>query len=208
MAAPQQLRDRIQFEWNEAQTVVLEDSGVPQEGRNGPEFRYFLADHCIMWVPPEVHHQIQRHTQTYPFECIITRHKTGHNQATWTVERLEDEPPEAQQQQQQTAPPPPPKPAARTTRTRKPATAARPEPTPEPPAQQQQQPAARPSPTPVMPRTQDYSNAMYTALCAAIRTAAEAEKFAQSIGRPLAFETADIRALAATLYIQHNGGGR
>ena len=113
MAAPQQLRDRIQFEWNEAQTVVLEDSGVPQEGRNGPEFRYFLADHCIMWVPPEVHHQIQRHTQTYPFECIITRHKTGHNQATWTVERLEDEPPEAQQQQQQTAPPQPPQPAAR-----------------------------------------------------------------------------------------------
>lgn len=199
MAAPQQLRDRIQFEWNESQTVILEDSGVPQEGRNGPEFRYFLADHCIMWVPPEVHAQIQRHTQTYPFECVITRHKTGRNQATWTVERLEDEPPEAHQQ-------PAPQPAARP---RKQPAAARPAPAPDTAAQPQTAPPTLPStqqPPAAMPRTAEYSNAMYTALCAAIRCAMEAEKFAQQIGRPLALESSDIRAIAATLYIHATGG--
>jgi hypothetical protein len=49
---------------------------------------------------------------------------------------------------------------------------------------------------------------MYTALCAAIRTAAAAEDFARQIGRAVAFETADVRAIAATLFIHAEGASR
>ena len=49
---------------------------------------------------------------------------------------------------------------------------------------------------------------MYTALCAAIRCAHAAEQFAQHIGRPLALESGDIRAMAATLFIHATGGNR
>jgi hypothetical protein len=81
-------------------------------------------------------------------------------------------------------------------------------------------PAARPAPRaagplntaqqqiPHMPGEAPYSASMYTALCAAIRCAQEAEKFAREIGRAVAFETGDIRAIAATLFIHATGGGR
>ena len=169
------LRERLAFQWNLPQPITLEGPGYPQEGKNGEEYRYFLhhPPHSIMWVPPEVHSQIQRHTGSNAegAELVITRHKTGKNHATWTVERIEDEPIAA------TAPPPP---------------APRP-------------PAARPEPTPPAASSQarlPYSESLYTALCASIRVAQEVEKFAQAIGRPLAFSTDDIRAMAATLYIQ------
>jgi hypothetical protein len=57
-----------------------------------------------------------------------------------------------------------------------------------------------------MPANGPMSTTLYTSLCAAIRTAAAAEEFATSIGRRVAFETADIRAMAATLYIRATEG--
>jgi hypothetical protein len=39
--------------------VVLDGKGQMQEGRGGPEYRYFLDGEKIMWVPPEVHGQIE-----------------------------------------------------------------------------------------------------------------------------------------------------
>lgn len=81
------------------------------------------------------------------------------------------------------------------------------------------QPAPRPAPPartgplatqqeqlPHMPGEEPYSASMYTALCAAIRTAAAAETFARQIGRAVAFETGDIRAIAATLFIHATAG--
>jgi len=73
--------------------------------------------------------------------------------------------------------------------------------------------APQPAPSPAKPQSQPRTVAsepepttMYTALCAAIRIASEAEKYAQQIGRPLAFETGDIRAMAASMYIHATGG--
>lgn len=43
---------------------------------------------------------------------------------------------------------------------------------------------------------------MGAALCRALDAAIEAERYAASLGRPLSFDTQDIRAIAATLYIQ------
>ena len=132
------------------------------------EYRYMLAGHGIMWVPPAVHAAIQAATNgRYPADFEITKRKGDQ----WETVHVVDEP----------ATPPQP--------------AARPTPPPAPPAAHA--PAATGEP---------YSASMYTALCAAIRTAAAAETFARQIGRAVAFETADIRAIAATLFIHAEGG--
>jgi len=160
-ANQQPLRERIEFTWNIPHHVVLEGNGTAQAGRDGPEWRYFLGGHRIMWIPQEAHAQIERLQASAGSELIITKHKTGRNAATWTVAEAGD-----------AAPPP------EETRTAKARNAKAPE-------------------------TNEAGNqALYTCLCAAIRTAAAAEKFAASIGRPLAFETPDLRALATTLYIE------
>ena len=82
-----------------------------------------------------------------------------------------------------------------------PAPAAQP-PTPAPP-KHTTEPAAVPTNSP-------YSTSLYTCLAAAVRVAADVEKFAASIGRPLSFTTPDIRAMGASLYIEHSkqNGGR
>jgi hypothetical protein len=61
---------------------------------------------------------------------------------------------------------------------------------------------------PHMPGETPYQASMYSALCAAIRCAQAAERFAAETGRAIAFETGDIRAIAATLFIHATGGGR
>jgi hypothetical protein len=76
-------------------------------------------------------------------------------------------------------------------------------------------PAPRPAPAAALapPRQaqlpaqgEPYSTTLYTCLCAAMRDAQAAEAFAAQIGRPVAFETADVRAMAATLFIHATGG--
>ena len=179
-AAANPLRERVSFEWNVATTVVLEGTGYQQDGRTGPEYRYFLGGNRIMWVPPEVHAQIQRLNAAAGSELVITRHKTGRNAATWTVQEVAEEP-----AQPEPATPP---------RSSRPA--ARPAPEPRSTATQQQR----------IPEPDGAITSMYAALCAAIRIASEAEKYAQQIGRPVAFETGDIRAMAASMYIHATGG--
>jgi hypothetical protein len=198
------LRERIKFELNRPIEVTIEGEGVEQAGTYGIEYRYMLADRKIMWVQPDAHYAIDRIHQsgtTWPFTVEICHRKDGRKAATWEVVHLEDEPQQ---------------PAAR-------------------PRPASQQPAARPEPTPAMPaasRALPLSNGpangdppaasqpdprvatevgnvdLYTCMCAAIRVAAAAEKFAAQIGRSLAFETADIRAMAASLYIENRGARR
>jgi len=149
------------------------------------EWRYKLSDDKIMWVPDDVHNQITQRLQAGPGSCLtITHHKgTGRNgQEFWTVVATPDD---TQATAPQAAPPPAP-PAT-------PAPAAR-----RAPAPQQQLPA----------QGEPYGTSMYTSLCAAIQAAAAAERYAAEIGRPMAFDTSDIRAIAATLFIHATGGGR
>jgi hypothetical protein len=149
------------------------------------EYRYMLEGHAIMWVPEEAHRAIVRTGAAFPLAVEITKHRNG-----WEVVHLVDEPAAANgygQASPTSARPAQPQPAARPARG------------PLDTAQQQ---------LPHTPGEQPYSASMYTALCAAIRTAAGAEKFAQEIGRPVAFDTADIRAIAATLFIHATEGSR
>jgi hypothetical protein len=146
-----------------------------------------------MWVPEAVHTTIQRAQAGDGAQFSVTKHRAP---TPWKVVHIETNAPPTGHGYSNA---PSPTPAA-------------------PPVQQQ--PAARPAPAPAPARALDApaqrhigepasdNGPMYGALCAAIRTAAAAEKFAASIGRSIAFETGDIRAIAATLFIHQNGGGR
>jgi hypothetical protein len=173
---PQQLRTRITYRQDQTQAVRVEGPGVEQAGVKGLEYRYTLAGHGIMWVPPAVHAAIQAATAGhYPADFEITKRRGDQ----WETVHVIDAP---------AAPPPAARPNA-TERALAAITA--------PPAQ------------PNLPGTttaEPYSGSMYTALCAAIRTAAAAETFARSIGRAVAFQTGDIRAIAATLFIHAQEG--
>jgi hypothetical protein len=167
--------------------VKLDADGNPgeQNGQYGMEWRYMLDQRRIMWVPPEVHAAIQRAQGGDWATYAITKHKAPE---PWTVVHITDEP-AAQWQAPDQHPAPRPQPPAA------------PRPRQEASAGQPQQGAT--------PSEQPYSTHMHTALCAAIRVATAAEDFAkQQLGRAIAFETADIRALAATLFIHATGGGR
>jgi len=192
-ATPQynaQPRQRITFRQGVTQTVEIVAEGVLQPGMAGDEFRYMASGHKIMWVPPEVHAAIEASNAELPASFEITKGKTG-----WLTVHLANEPPAPQPitSAPRPAPRPAPAPAPRSSATDR-ALAA----TTAPPAQ---------TSTPGTIQ-EPYSASMYTALCAAIRTAAAAEDFARQIGRAVAFETADVRAIAATLFIHAEGASR
>jgi predicted glycosyl hydrolase (DUF1957 family) len=188
-------RMKEKFAFNVPTLVTLDSEGTEQpNGEGQPEFRYFLADHKIMWVPPEVHGAILDLRATEGDTVVITRHRDGRDQA-WEVQPYTRESSAAAAiRNTATAPASRAPLASQPRRSRnEPNTAAG-----LPAPAQQQLPGA--------PEEQPYSASLYTCMCAAIRVAAEAEKFAQSIGRPLAFETSDIRAMAASLFIHQQGG--
>jgi hypothetical protein len=192
-AAAQQLRDRIAFEPNVPVEVSLDRDGNPTEttARDGSrEYRYFLGNHQIMWVPEPVHQAIQRADAGEHAQFAITKHRAP---KPWTVIHLDAQEPAA-------PPPAAHRPAARQTTDDRAAAAIATAET------ERALTEARQSAT--APANLGIGIPMYTALCAAIRTAAAAETFAAQIGRPVAFETGDIRAMAATLFIHQTGGGR
>jgi hypothetical protein len=194
---PQQLRDRITFRQGVPVEVQLERDGAPTHcaGQLGPEVRYFLEGHRIMWVPLEVADKIGNAQAGEGATYAITKHKAPQ---PWSVIHIEDEP--VQWPAQQPAPSqgngwptaeqqPAPRPAAA------PRQQAAPRPRQQAPARQPQNDAL-PQPT-----------QMYAALCEAIRCACAAESYAdKDIGYTLAFTSADIRAIAATIFIQAGGG--
>jgi YD repeat-containing protein len=196
-AAAQPLRERVMFDMNVPVEIALDRDGNPTEStaRDGSaEYRYFLFGHRIMWVPEAVHTTIQRAQAGDGAQFSVTKHRAP---TPWKVVHIETNAPPTGHGYSNA---PSPTPAA-------------------PPVQQQQQPAAAPpaaAPRPALDAPAQRhidepasdNGPMYGALCAAIRTAAAAEKFAASIGRSIAFETGDIRAIAATLYIHATGGGR
>jgi len=189
-AATNNLRERISFRQDVPQEVTLEGNGTPtpQEGRDGiTEFRYFLQGRKIMWISADAHTRIAQAQAGEGATFAISKHKAP---KPWSVVHIEDEPATAQWQ------PPDQQPAAR------------PAP-PAPPARPRQEASAGQPQQAAMPAEAPYSTHMYTALCAALRVAAAAEDFARkNLNRAVAFETADIRAIAATLFIHATGGGR
>jgi len=187
-AATNNLRERISFRQDVPQEVTLEGNGTPtpQDGRDGiTEFRYFLQGRKIMWVSAEAHARIAQAQAGADATFSLTKHKAPKQ---WSVIHLEDEPAGWTAPDQQPAPPP-----------------ARPQAAP-PPRPRQEASAGQPQQA-AMPAETPYSTHMYTALCAALRVAAAAEDFArQQLNRAVAFDTADVRAIAATLFIHATGG--
>jgi len=190
-AAAQQLRERISFRQDQPTNIRLEGTGNPTEqpSRDGsPEYRYFLADRKIMWVPADVHELIQRADSGQQAQFTITKHKAP---KPWTVIAIEDEPLAARYAPEHRAPAPAPQPAPREA------------------AQLRQQ--LQPAPQAALPLAEaedPYAASYYTCLCAAVRIAANAEKFGQQIGRALALDSTDVRTIATTLFIHATGGGR
>ena len=194
------MRTKVTFAPNIPTQVILDGPGELQPSKSGTdEYRYFLANDRIMWVPPEVHQQIERAQAQEGDMLTITRVKgAGKTASTWQVEHHAEEPAAA---------------AVRATST---AQAYR-QPSP------QQRAAARPASPPENGYTATDQPAqtrilaelpvtaadrLAGALAAAIDAAAEASTYAQRRGLILAWNAGDIRALAATLYIEHRTGGR
>ncbi len=179
-AAAQQLRDRITFDMNQPIEITLDRDGNPTEStaRDGSPEYRYFLNGHRIMWVPEAVHEAIQRANGGDMASFAI---TKHRSPKpWTVIHLDAQEPGYGYSNEAAPPQAPPIP---------------------------QQPAARPTPTPA-PQDAADSSPMYTALCAAIRTAAAAEKFAASIGRPLAFETSDVRAIAATLYIHSTGGGR
>ena len=191
MAAPATaaVRERVSFDANTPVDVTIESSGIEQASRDGsPEYRYKLEGNRIMWVSPEAHQQIVRAMQQQPDanSFTLTKRKRGREAATWEVVQHADAWPGYDQ-------PPAPRPAP----------VSQPRPAVQPARSADLRTQQRPLPE---ASGEPYSTTLYTCLCAAMRDAQAAEAFAQQIGRPIAFETADVRAMAATLFIHATGG--
>jgi hypothetical protein len=185
-------RDKVTFSPNIPTQVILDGPGTLQPSVNGAdEYRYILAHERIMWVPPEVHAQIQRHGAAEGDAITITKHKTSKAGCTWTVEHEAEEPAAAGIRAAATAP------ASRT-------------PTP------QQRPAATSrlldSSTPEpgeLPEITPLHAQLFGCIAAAIDAARDAEAYAQAHGYPQHFNAEDVRAIAITAYIQTaRSGGR
>jgi hypothetical protein len=188
-AATQQLRERISFRQDQPTDIRLEGTGNPTEqpSRDGtPEYRYFLADRKIMWVPAEVHELIQRADSGQQAQFAITKHKAP---KPWTVIAIEDEPLAARYAPEHRAPAPQPAPREAAD------------------LRKQLQPAPQAA-LPLAEAEDPYAASYYTCLCAAVRIAANAEKFGQQIGRALALDSQDVRTIATTLFIHATGGSR
>lgn len=189
-AAAQQLRERISFRQDQPTDVRLEGTGNPTEqpSRDGtPEYRYFLADRQIMWVPADVHELIQRADSGQQAQFTITKHKAP---KPWTVIGIEDEP-LATRYMPEHQPAPAPQPAPREA------------------AQLRKQLGPAPQAALPLAEAEDpYAASYYTCLCAAVRIAANAEKFGQQIGRAIALDSSDVRTIATTLFIHATGGSK
>lgn len=190
-------RQKVTFAANIPTQVVLDGAGELQPSNNGAEeYRYFLAANRIMWVPPEVHRQIE-HQQAREGDCLtITKSKPGKAAAQWIVEQSADEP-----NYGYSGSPSPTRstPPVRETTDDRVARALASIPPP------QQRPALAP-PQAEAPLTT--TDRLAGALAAAIDAATEASIYAARKGLTLAWNAGDIRALAATLYIEHSKGGR
>ena len=193
------MRTKVTFPPNIPTQVILDGPGELQRSASGAdEYRYFLGDDQIMWVPPEVHQQIESAQASEGDMLTIERVKRGKAAATWTVEHHQEEPTAANLRNTATAP------SSRAPSPQQRTAAARPQPTPANGGGGYSA-TDQPAQTAELPLTA--SDRLAGALAAAIDAAAEATTYAQRRNLQLAWTAADIRAMAATLYIDHRNGG-
>ena len=164
--------------------------GTQREGQYGVDYEYILNnDQAITWLPKDARDAIVQSGAQEGDEISLQKIKRG-RQTIWTVERIADE-----TTKHETKPKPP----------------AKPDPLKQQAAlaqhiAQQTKPAPTPAakPEPHRPGAQLLAGA----LCAAIDAATYAAEYARSKGLALSWDAGDIRALAATLYIDSRKEGK
>jgi hypothetical protein len=185
-AADTTLRQRLSFDANVPQIVTVLAKGTEQaNSRDGsPEWRYFLADHKIMWIPESAHLAMLNAHAPLPATFELTKVKRGKDAATWDVVHIADEPAAAAEEAKLVSQPAPP--AAPAKGSQQPAAPAAP-------------PAPRPAPTAATPTPATDPNAAYFA---AFRTALRCASLARKSGQPepLILTAADLLTIAATIY--------
>ena len=196
-------RQKVTFAPNIPTQVVLDSEPTMQQNASGAEeWRYFLAGEQIMWVPLEAHQQIQDAGAVEGDSVVIEKRKRGKEAANWIV-TTEPEPDARQALRNATTAPASRQPAPpRPTRgdNALPARGLAADPIPQPPT-----PDARQA----VEESLTAADLLAGALAAAIDAATEASDYARRKGLALAWTAADIRAMAATLYIErakHHGG--
>jgi hypothetical protein len=206
-------REKVEFPANIPTIVELDGPGTLQASKNGDdEYRYFLEHERIMWVPPQVHEQIVAAGAFHPGATFqICKHQAkARAPITWEVIEIADEPrgagysnapsptqPQGYQERtvqgwtHREGPRPQPQPQ------RHPTSQA---PPPAPPIRTQPQPAAQ-----LAADAPEYPTGPADRMAAAMRDAIELWRGASSMEPGLIWNAADVRALAATLFID---GGR
>lgn len=193
------MREKISWADNVPTTVTLDSAGELQRNRAGDvEYRYFLHGDKIMWVPTEAYQAINRTDAREGDTITITRQRAKRNStATWAVEPVTREGDGAAAiRRTETAP------SSRTAASQ--------------PADREhydRQPGqgwtyrepAKPTTDTDLPVTT--TDQLAGALAVAIDAAAEASIYAKRHGLNITWNGGDIRALAATIYIQQQRGG-
>jgi hypothetical protein len=197
-------REKLTFAANIPTIIELDDAGNLQPSTSGAdEYRYFLQHDRITWVPPAVHQQIIASGADYPNATfrVVKHQQKARGPITWEVARV-DGPNERLGYSNAPTPTTPPRPqpydSAHTERTPNGqwydrAAAA-------PPQRSQPQPAAQlAAEAPELPIT------AADRMAAALRDAIDLTRGAATYEPAIAWTSADVRAIAATLFID---GGR
>ena len=204
-------RDKVTFAANIPTQVILDGPGELQPSKNfTDEYRYFLQNGRIMWVPPEVHEQIIDSGATDGDQLTIERSKRGKDAATWIVRSTNDardarDDARGHGYSNERAPQPPPvQPAQpydqpRMERTAQGWTQRAAAQAPPPQRQQPQQAALLASDAPELATTPADRMAQ------ALKDAIDLVRGAKQYEPELSWNAGDVRAIAATLFI---GGGK
>lgn len=206
-------REKVEFPANIPTVVELDGIGTLQCSKSGDdEYRYFLRDNRIMWVPPAVHEQIAAAEGNTGDAFQITKHQAkARAPIQWEAQLIEQRPGTGYSNQ-----PPAAAPAPRPQRDLRAAAYARDareashhQPTSQAPHQagareyQPPQPAAQ-----LAADAREYATGPADRMAQALKDAIDLTRGAKQYAPELAWSTADVRAIAATLFIEGAKGGR
>lgn len=190
-------RTKVTFPANIPTQVILNTLGDLQASASGEdEYRYFLDPDQIMWVPPNVHQAIHAEPIGAGDAITITRHKRGKEAATWTVEHdSQAERAQAKAHGYSHAPSPTAPPQ------RQPAAQA-------PPARPLASAPQRTAPQPAVGLADELPITAADRMAGALRDAIDLTRGARQYEPSIQWTAADVRAIAATLFIAAEKGGQ
>lgn len=196
------MRQKVEYSPNLPTIIEIDGPGTEQaNGRGEPEFRYMLEGDRITWVPPTVHDAIVASGADTPGSVFrITKHQAkARAPITWQVEQVE--PARGNGYSSSPSPTRPPMAPLTAGHENRPGPLAQPDPhAHRAGAHTQPQPAARlAADAPELPTT------TADRMAQALRDSIELWRGVSAMEPNLRWDAADVRCLAATLFI---GGGK